>query len=99
MQLLVSTITSSTVAAGGLRRNGRVHALVDACPIHWCCCSVVDVRGFTALVLPRCAELEAQTGIAEKTLAEFIVDVAKGARNVDGFKKVHSSRRLTCWQR
>lgn len=33
------------------------------------------------------AELEAQTGIAEKTLAEFIVDVAKGARNVDGFKK------------
>ncbi len=34
------------------------------------------------------AELEAQTGITEKTLAEFIVDVAKGARNVDGFKKV-----------
>lgn len=33
-------------------------------------------------------ELEAQTGIAEKTLAEFVVDVAKGARNVDGFKKV-----------
>jgi hypothetical protein len=39
------------------------------------------------------AELEAQTGIAEKTLAEFIVDVAKGARNVDGFKKV----RLPAW--
>lgn len=39
-------------------------------------------------VVCACAELEAQTGIAEKTLAEFIVDVAKGARNVDGFKKV-----------
>lgn len=38
------------------------------------------------------AELEAQTGIAEKTLAEFIVDVAKGARNVDGFKKVRAQR-------
>lgn len=35
------------------------------------------------------AELEAQTGIAERTLAEFIVDVAKGAKNVDGFKKVY----------
>jgi hypothetical protein len=34
------------------------------------------------------AELEAQLGIAEKTLAEFIIDVAKGSRNVDGFKKV-----------
>jgi hypothetical protein len=41
------------------------------------------------------AELEAQTGIAEKTLAEFIVDVAKGARNVDGFKKV-SKNAQTC---
>jgi len=89
MQLLVSTMTSSTVAAGGLRRNGRGHALVDTCPIHWCCRSVAGVRGFTAVNLPCCAELEAQTGIAEKTLAEFIVDVAKGARNVDGFKKVH----------
>jgi hypothetical protein len=39
-----------------------------------CCCAV--------------AELEAQLGIAEKTLAEFIIDVAKGSRNVDGFKKV-----------
>jgi hypothetical protein len=34
------------------------------------------------------AELEAHLGIAEKTLAEFIVDVAKSARNVDGFKQV-----------
>lgn len=42
------------------------------------------------------AELEAQTGIAEKTLAEFIVDVAKGARNVDGFKKV-SKPAVTCF--
>jgi hypothetical protein len=38
------------------------------------------------------AELEAQLGIAEKTLAEFIIDVAKGSKNVDGFKKVSTSR-------
>jgi len=36
------------------------------------------------------AELEAHLGIAEKTLAEFIVDVAKSARNVDGFKQVNA---------
>lgn len=36
------------------------------------------------------AELETQIGIAERTLAEFIVDVAQGARNVDSFKKVRT---------
>ncbi len=66
------------------------------------------VRGVAA-VLPcthdwlaaatRPAELEAQTGIAEKTIAEFIVDIAKSARNVDAFKKVRPMQPYTmcCW--
>jgi hypothetical protein len=48
---------------------------------HQSCCLLL-------MVCCAAAELEAQLGIAEKTLAEFIIDVAKGSRNVDGFKKV-----------
>ena len=41
-----------------------------------------------AILLSRVAELEAQLGIAERTLAEFLVEVAQGSKNVDSFKKV-----------
>eukprot|EP00879_Flechtneria_rotunda_P012406 GHRR01012955.1.p1 GENE.GHRR01012955.1~~GHRR01012955.1.p1 ORF type:complete len:1206 (+),score=437.88 GHRR01012955.1:239-3856(+) len=33
------------------------------------------------------AEIEAHTGIAERAVAEFVVDIARGSKNVDAFKK------------
>lgn len=40
---------------------------------------------------PAAAELENHLGISEKTLAEFIVDLAKGCKDTASFKKTLSS--------
>lgn len=54
-----------------------------------CAAAVVGVYRWCTCVLDAVAvELEAQIGIAEKTIAEFVIEVAKGARNVDAFKQV-----------